>query len=123
MVAMRFREGVAVLVVVFCSVVVRAAAQEGKRSYNVRNIYRNFTYRHAPSPCAIINWRVGNKGRRSLYVAACVYGVYTHAYVVYTHTRVLVFIQLRGLSLLHYCVKALLFSEMTLLFIQLHHQL
>ena len=81
MVAMRFREGVAVLVVVFCSVVVRAAAQEGKRSYNVRNIYRNFTYRHAPSPCAIINWRVGNKGRRSLYVTACVYGVYTHAYL------------------------------------------
>ena len=83
MVAMRFREGIAVLVVVFCSVVVRAAAQEGKQSYNVRNIYRNFTYRHAPSPCAIINWRVGNKGRRSLYVTACVYGVYTHAYGLY----------------------------------------
>ena len=37
MVAMWFREGVAVLVVVFCSVVVRATAQEGKQSYNVRN--------------------------------------------------------------------------------------
>ena len=35
MIAMKFREDVAVLVVVVCSVVVRVTAQEGKRSYNV----------------------------------------------------------------------------------------
>ena len=35
MIAMKFRDGIVVLIVVVCSVVVRVTAQEGKRSYNM----------------------------------------------------------------------------------------